>query len=155
VDRAGTADGTWFPLRRDDDGDIIAKGLPVGRFECLLDVPPFAPKHLGPVTIGEEVTDLGERRLARGSTLLVRVRGRNGKAKSEPSGEAHPISMPELTRDLLAPAVEGGRWRVPGLSAGKWTLRVAWESGRHEESDVVREVEVDGSTDASIELVID
>ena len=98
-------------------------GYVPGTYTVFIDAPPFAPRMLRDVKLGEGKTDLGEIAFERGSTVTVRMRTSEGKPAPQVSIQARQNSEPRYVRTQGAGL---DALRVRGLAAGHFTIRVTW-----------------------------
>src|SRR4029079_19799185 len=91
----------WLPIAAQEDGSALVRGVTEGPLAAWIEVPPFASIPVSAV-VGDALTDVGEVRLTRGSTLSVRFK--NGTVPGGVSVEAKFTQVPGLVRTAGPPA---------------------------------------------------
>jgi hypothetical protein len=149
------ADWTGRDLTMADDGIVSAPAVSIGIVDLWVDVPPYAPRLLARRTLIDGTTELGEVRLDRGSTLILRARSPKGAPLPTLRGMAERIDLPPVSRDVLEPSSAGQPPEIRGLCRGTWKLQLWWKTSKDEERTLEKDVEVDGVGDVTIDVDVD
>jgi hypothetical protein len=142
-------------------GTVSASGFPFGLLDVWVTARGFPARRVRPVTVTDDVTDLGEVRLTRGTRVLLRKAGKAGPPTS-PEGLAGramsgygPFAYEESSASDAGGDVFG---EFTGLREGRWFIEFSWlPQTMYGGVRVLRsyEIEVDGEHDQTLDVDFD
>jgi protocatechuate 3,4-dioxygenase beta subunit len=127
VDRTGEsgepeAGGSWSTTRQ--DGTFRVEGLEPGTYQVRVSREGAAPLVTPPVTLGpDEVRDLGRLALASGAALSGRVTDDEGTPVEDATISLDDSSGRPVFSFSISTTGSDGRYRVPELRPGRYTVR--------------------------------
>ena len=132
-----------------ENGRFRAAGLPSGRFTLWIDVPGFAPCVLPAVTIDADGLDLGDLPVTRGSALRVHALTATGAAAPRIWVQARRRESPPF--DRFVNSTGEAEVVLAGFAPGTYDVRLLVIAS-HPATSVTKVVEIDGRSDATIDL---
>lgn len=141
-------------LRTDEQGVVVFEDVPVGEWAFEVKHKAFAPANAGPVVVAERQTaDAGDVQLAAAGSVRGTVTAANGGKVGMAMVQRRRVGETEWSEPVMA---MGGKFRVPGLGAGRYELRAReidlGEPGAGDSAGPIVEVEVKAGETAQVEL---
>lgn len=141
-------------LRTDEQGVVVFEDVPVGEWAFEVKHKAYAPAKAGPVVVAERQTaDAGDVQLAAAGSVRGTVTAANGGKVGMAMVQRRRVGETEWSEPVMA---MGGKFRVPGLGAGRYELRARQidlgEPGAGDTAGPIVEVEVKAGETAQVEL---
>jgi hypothetical protein len=126
--------------RTDEQGVAVFEDVPVGEWKLELKHKSHAPADVGPVVVAERQTaDAGDARLTAAGSVRGSVAGADGAAVRMAMVERRRVGETDWSEPVMA---MGGKFRMPGLAAGRYELRARSVGIDNSDAGPVVEVEV-------------
>lgn len=143
-------------LRTDEQGVVVFEDVPAGEWAFEVKHKSYAPANVGPVVVAERQTaDAGDVQLAAAGSVRGTVTAANGGKVGMAMVERRRVGETEWSEPVMA---MGGKFRVPGLGAGRYELRARQldlgepGAGDTDGAGPIVEVDVKAGETAQVEL---